>query len=200
VFERDWQDSDGAYAVVHPGVAIAASEAAKMRPNVSFIAWARQYGVDVAPELDAMPIVTNLSMFGRMNPEEPLNAAADAFHAAPELRQRMNDLLLQLDLGLAGIDLREMTRLCSSLVRSPARPATSNSSASRQAIAGARQIVAMRSRACEAPTISTRSTWPAHLARFLNFDGRAQDLQAKRFGGPFSWSAMELRRRRPCSI
>ncbi len=109
VFEREWLESDSAYVVSHPGVQIATSEAVKVRPNVSFISWARQYGAEVVPELGG--IDTNVGMMGRNRAaRDPLITTAGAFQAAPALREKMRALLLRLDLGLTDIDLREMTQ------------------------------------------------------------------------------------------
>lgn len=108
-FIRDWQPESNAYSVKQQDFGLPAQEARKVRPNVSLIAWAAQYGVPLAVRMAAPYVVTNVNVFGRMPMgEQSMQVAARHFSGRPVQRERMNRLLASWDMGLAGVELQEI--------------------------------------------------------------------------------------------
>jgi len=110
IFTREAR-GDG-YAVSQ-SLGLADSEAAKVRPNVSLISWARQYGSDMAQRITKVPLVTNVDRWGR----EPSTASAQLAAAAyfekhSNHRDSMRSLMKQWDFGLSDVRLQSL----------PARP------------------------------------------------------------------------------
>lgn len=110
VFTRVWNSKARSYVVSQPGVErrLPPSEAAKVRPNASFISAARQYGVDVASGLQSFRITSNLKSREGGSEWTALTEAADHFHQAPESMNKARQLLTQLDLGLSNVELVAM--------------------------------------------------------------------------------------------
>lgn len=109
VFVRDWDAATNDYAVKQQDFGLPAAEARKVRPNVSLIAWAAQFGVPLAVRMGSPYVVTNVNVAGR----EPMGdqavlAAAEHFSANPPQREQMGRLLAEWDMGLSGIDLQEL--------------------------------------------------------------------------------------------
>jgi hypothetical protein len=107
VFVRDWQESEGEYAIKQKGFGFNAIEAKKVRENASLISTAAQYGVEVAQRVASVRTNTNLTMIGRMQAEMFSSAAARFFVHNNEIRIAMEHLLRSWDLGLSGIEIRE---------------------------------------------------------------------------------------------
>ncbi len=109
VFVRDWDASAEAYVVKQQDFGLSAQEAKKVRPNVSLISWAAQFGVPLAVRMAAPYIITNVNIFGRMPMGEPvMQVAAQHFSGNPAQRERMSRLLSAWDLGLSGVELQEI--------------------------------------------------------------------------------------------
>ena len=109
VFVRDWDASTNAYVVKQQDFGLAPQEARKVRPNVSLISWAAQFGVPLATRMVLPYVITNVNVLGRM----PIGAldvssAAQHFSVHPNQRERMNQLLAAWDLGLSGVELHEI--------------------------------------------------------------------------------------------
>lgn len=107
VFTREWKD--GAYLVRQQGFGLAESEAAKVRPNVSLIAWGRQYGAELAVHVANFHAATNVNVLGRvLNTEAELFSAASYFSGDATIKDNMRALLKAWDLGLSDITLKNV--------------------------------------------------------------------------------------------
>jgi len=110
VFVRDWDAESKAYIVKQKDFGLAPQEARKVRPNVSFIAWAAQFGIPLAARMIAPYVFTNVNVLGRMSvSNEDVQIAAHHFSVHQEQYKRMEQLLSAWDLGLSGVDLQEVT-------------------------------------------------------------------------------------------
>ena len=119
VFVRDWDANSESYVVKQQDFGLPAQEARKVRPNVSLIAWAAQFGVPLAQRMAENYVITNVNVLGRISMDElAIQVAAQHFQTHPEQRERMNALLSNWDLGLSGVELREFT------VNDPRQPET----------------------------------------------------------------------------
>jgi hypothetical protein len=80
-----------------------------VRPNVSLISWAAQFGIPKAQELAGFVVVTNINAGGRN--WAPANDAVDAcvqlYARNTELHSPVRELLAQWDLGLSDVRLHE---------------------------------------------------------------------------------------------
>lgn len=109
VFVRDWDAEAKSYVVKQQDYGLPAQEARKVRPNVSLISWAAQFGVPLATRIVAPYVVTNVNVLGRLPMgEQVLLVAARHFSEHPDQRARMDRLLSTWDLGLSGVELREV--------------------------------------------------------------------------------------------
>ncbi len=109
VFIRDWDDVNNAYVVKQQDFGLAPQEARKVRPNVSLISWAAQFGVPLAMRMTAPYVNSNVNVFGRVPMgNQDVQNAAQHFLAHPEQRKRMEQLLSAWDLGLSGVELLEV--------------------------------------------------------------------------------------------
>jgi len=109
VFIRDWDVATNAYVVKQKDFGLAPQEARKVRPNVSLISWAAQFGVPLAVRLAATYVNSNVNVLGRVPMgNQDVQNAAQHFSAHPEQRKRMEQLLSAWDLGLSGIELIEL--------------------------------------------------------------------------------------------
>jgi len=110
VFVRDWDAVSKSYVVKQQDFGLPAQEARRVRPNVSLISWAAQFGVLLATQMAAVNVITNVNVFGRVPMgEQVLQSAARHFSIHPEQRERMNRLLAGWDLGLSGVELQEIS-------------------------------------------------------------------------------------------
>ena len=111
VFVRDWSPFAESYEVKQQDFGLPHQEATKVRQNVSLIAWAAQFGVDLAVRMTAPYVVSNISFMGRVSAlTDPmiLPNAAKHFSENHEQRALMNRLLVSWDLGLSGVELSEI--------------------------------------------------------------------------------------------
>jgi uncharacterized protein len=109
IFVRDWDAATNSYAVKQQDFGLPAAEARKVRPNVSLIAWAAQFGVPLAVRMASPYLVTNVNVLGRVPMgDQAVLAAAEHFSAHSGQRERMGRLLTTWDLGLSGVHLQEM--------------------------------------------------------------------------------------------
>lgn len=110
VFVRDWNAATNAYVVKQQDFGLPAQEARKVRPNVSLISWAAQFGVPLATRMVMPYAITNVNVLGRMPMDEQVVlSAAQHFSVHPNQRERMNQLLSAWDLGLSGVELHEVS-------------------------------------------------------------------------------------------
>ena len=111
VFVRDWDDATKTYNVRQQDFGFSPKEAKKARPNVSLISTAAQYGVPLAMRMIDTYVITNVNLFGRQTLNETaLFAAARHFANKPEQREKMDRLLAEWDLGLSGVEIKEVER------------------------------------------------------------------------------------------
>ncbi|MDP2787163.1 MAG: AAA family ATPase [Pseudomonadota bacterium] len=109
VFVRDWDAEAKSYVVKQQDFGLPAQEARKVRPNVSLISWAAQFGVPLATRIVASYVVTNVNVLGRLSMgEQVMLVAARHFSDHPDQRERMDRLLSAWDLGLSGVELQEV--------------------------------------------------------------------------------------------
>ena len=109
VFIRDWDEVNNAYVVKQQDFGLAPQEARKVRPNVSLISWAAQFGVPLAMRMTASYVNSNVNVLGRVPMgNQDVQNAAQHFSAHSEQRKRMEQLLSAWDLGLSGVELLEV--------------------------------------------------------------------------------------------
>lgn len=110
VFIRDWDAATASYLVKQQDFGLAPQEARKVRPNVSLIAWAAQFGVPLAVSLTAPNVNSNVNVLGRVHiGNQDVQNAAQHFSAHPEQRKLMERLLSAWDMGLSGVELVEVS-------------------------------------------------------------------------------------------
>ncbi|MDX8392599.1 MAG: AAA family ATPase [Mariprofundaceae bacterium] len=110
VFVRDWDSESKAYTVKQQDFGLAPQEARKVRPNVSLIAWAAQFGVPLAVRMVAPYLFTNVNILGRISvSSQDVQVAAHHFSIHQEQYKRMETLLSAWDFGLSGVDLQEIS-------------------------------------------------------------------------------------------
>ncbi len=109
VFIRDWDEATNSYKVKQQDFGLAPQEARKVRPNVSLIAWAAQFGIPLAVRMANSQVSTNVNVLGRVPMgSQNVQVAAQHFSSRPEQRKRMEQLLSAWDLGLSGVELMEL--------------------------------------------------------------------------------------------
>lgn len=107
VFVRDWDEATQAYRVKQQDFGLAPSEAVKVRPNVSLISWAQQYGVEMASHVAGFIVMSNLLYVGRERLEDgTVLQAAEYFSKHEALQAQMRQLISGWDLGLSDVRLR----------------------------------------------------------------------------------------------
>lgn len=111
VFVREWNTQTQQYDVRQQDFGLAPAEARKARPNASLIATAAQYGVPLALRFQALHVKTNVKASGRMayRAESDLPTAAAFFAQDSAASDQMVALLTAWDLGLSGVQLRELS-------------------------------------------------------------------------------------------
>ena len=108
VFTRDWNELDGAYAIRQQEFGLDHAKAAEVRPNVSLISWAAQYGVPLALRMASTSVYSNVAFSGRVNKGDiGVLEAAKGFFSNQALRSEMERLLCSWDLGLSAVEIRE---------------------------------------------------------------------------------------------
>lgn len=109
IFVRSWDADSNSYSVKQQDFGLPAKFAKKVRQNVSLIAWAAQYDVDLAKEFITSRVITNVNVVGRLPiSDQAVMQAAEHFSANPQQHTIMNDLLSNWDLGLSGVWLQEV--------------------------------------------------------------------------------------------
>ena len=108
VFLRDWDELTETYIVKQKGFGFLSAEAKKVRQNASLISTAAQYGVPMAQTLAAANLVTNIRVTGKINPESLSAIATEYFFEEDDRRSQMEKLLSAWDLGLTGVEIREI--------------------------------------------------------------------------------------------
>jgi hypothetical protein len=108
LFTRQWNEGARAYEVKQQGFGLIESEAQKVRQNVSFISWARQYGVETAIDVSDFVVASNVNTHGLARPgEAALFDAADYFRDNQAQTDQMRTLLKSWDLGLTDVDFHQ---------------------------------------------------------------------------------------------
>lgn len=106
LFRRDWDKSKDKYIIRQQKFGFAAKEAEKVRLNASLISTAAQYNVSCALSLVEFfgHFHSNVDYGGRdrFDPGDLL-VASEFFHARPDIRERMADIMCRLDLGLSDV-------------------------------------------------------------------------------------------------
>lgn len=109
VFIRDWDAATGAYVIKQQEFGLSAQKAREVRPNVSLISWAAQFGVPLAIRMIAPAIVTNVYVLGRVPMgDQAVRDSAHHYLIHPEQHKRMETLLSAWDLGLTGVEIHEV--------------------------------------------------------------------------------------------
>lgn len=109
VFIRKWDEALQGYKVQQADFGFDPDKAREVRPNVSMIAGAAQYGVPLAVRLAAVQIYSNVNVLGRMAAnDQVVMQAAQFFHGNEVLRDEAQQLLCAWDLGLSGIRIQEV--------------------------------------------------------------------------------------------
>ncbi|MBU6467595.1 MAG: AAA family ATPase [Betaproteobacteria bacterium] len=109
VFSRKWEESKNQYTVKQQDFGLDEGKAMEARSNVSLIAWAAQYGVPLALNLAKPFIFSNIGFTGRIQANDfSMLEAATKFQHDEQLKAQMERLLCSWDLGLSGVDLREI--------------------------------------------------------------------------------------------
>jgi uncharacterized protein len=111
VFVREWSQAAQGYDIKQQGFGFAAAQARKVRQNASLISTAAQYGVELAQDLANSHLQTNVDTMGRLHyrEERHLPAASEHFAANDAQKETMVRLLRAWDLGMQGVELRELT-------------------------------------------------------------------------------------------
>lgn len=108
VFVRDWDEGEQQYSIKQEGFGLNPLEARKVRPNASLISTAAQYGVESAQHLVGAKVSSNLMQVGRFNADIAFAHATMFFHGNAVLKEKMEALLRSWDLGLSGVEIREI--------------------------------------------------------------------------------------------
>jgi len=100
VFVRDWDAQSRRYTVKQQDFGLPAAEARKVRPNVSLISWAAQFGVPLATRLANQGVVSNVNVLGRVPMgDQAVLAAAEHFALHENQKTWMSRLLATWDLA-----------------------------------------------------------------------------------------------------
>ena len=108
VFRRNWSETDSTYEISQQNFGFTASEAEKVHQNASLLATAAQYDVPLANRLVSYfkGFRSNVVDSGRMHRKvEDLFQITKFYHDRPALWSQMTEILGNLDLGLASLDI-----------------------------------------------------------------------------------------------
>lgn len=108
VFVRDWDRASQEYVIKQDGFDLNPAEAKKVRPNASLISTAAQYGVELAQHLIGANVASNIIQVGRVDPNLGFLNASIFFHENAALKRQMENILRNLDLGLSGVEIKEL--------------------------------------------------------------------------------------------
>lgn len=112
LFIREWDEKRKNYRIRQRDFGLSDNMIENVRPDVSLISWAAQYGVPLAlriarPELPW--VTTNVTGVGRIKSSDDwLYVAARHYFEHPQHKDSMNRLLSSWDLGLEGVEIRQM--------------------------------------------------------------------------------------------
>jgi uncharacterized protein len=108
VFDRSLA-AGNKYQVVQDGFGLDQTQAESVRPNVSLISWAAQFGVPLARTIAGMHVQTNMNYSGRVTllRDRAIDFCTQFYANNRELQTRMRDLLARWDLGLSDILIQE---------------------------------------------------------------------------------------------
>lgn len=110
VFVRDWDEKTKSYSVKQKDFGLPPREARRVRANASLISTAAQYGIPLAGLLSSHHVVSNVDVMGRMSIDsDAVLMAAEHFALRPEQKWVMSELLASWDLGLAAVELEELS-------------------------------------------------------------------------------------------
>ena len=113
VFVREWNAKKKTYDIKQQDFGFPVAEAVKasnQRPNASLISLAAQHGVPLAVRLASAFMQSNINALGRVHmSHDALVDAAALFAKHSMIKDKMTALLTSWDLGLSGIELREIT-------------------------------------------------------------------------------------------
>ncbi|MCE1180935.1 MAG: ATP-binding protein [Rhodocyclales bacterium] len=108
VFKREWDDTKQQYQVKQQDFGLDATKAGEVRPNVSLISWAAQFGVPLALRLASPVVFSNVGVSGRVSHNDfTVLEAAKNFQSQEKLRDQMERLICSWDLGLSGVTIQE---------------------------------------------------------------------------------------------
>jgi hypothetical protein len=112
IFDRQ-RTNDGKYQVTQDGFGLDPTQAENVRRNVSLISWAAQFNVSFANQLLNFAIATNMFQGGRwwQPTDDTVHECIQEYAKVPARHKRLAELLAQWDLGLAGVELREVENL-----------------------------------------------------------------------------------------
>ena len=101
---------DNKYQVSQETFGLDQAQADNVRPNVSLVSWAAQYGVAFAKEIIGFNFSTNMVAAGRwwQPHDSAVQQCVQQFAKTPELRERLPQLLRKWDFGLADVTVREI--------------------------------------------------------------------------------------------
>jgi uncharacterized protein len=110
IFRRE-RTNEGKYRIEQDGFGMDQTQAENVRPNVSLISWAAQYGVTFAQRLTEFVLTTNVNIVGRTSwpHDDNMGASVTRFFAENEaMRVRMRDILAKWDLGLSDVEFQQI--------------------------------------------------------------------------------------------
>jgi hypothetical protein len=110
IFRRE-MTREGKYRIEQTGFGLDQTQAENVRPNVSLISWAAQFGVSFAQRLTEFVFTSNVNIMGRTiwPRNDDMGATVTKFFAENEaMRVRMRDLLAKWDLGLSDVEFQQI--------------------------------------------------------------------------------------------
>lgn len=99
----------GKYRVTQSNFGLDDKQAENLRPNVSLISWAAQFGVPLALQICDFTLLSNVNAWGRIwtNASQALEKSTKLYAENEVMRARMKELLGKWDLGLSDIMIEE---------------------------------------------------------------------------------------------
>jgi uncharacterized protein len=108
IFDRR-EGLDGKTNVIQDGLDLDETQAQNVRPNVSLVSWAAQFGVPLAKALLDFNLFTNIYVGGRLfsTYDDLVSNCATYYEGNPASKERMRELLSSWDLGLSDIAFKK---------------------------------------------------------------------------------------------
>jgi uncharacterized protein len=108
IFDRR-EGLDGKTHVIQDGFGLDETQATNVRPNVSLVSWAAQFGVPLAKSLLGFNLFTNVNVGGRVfsQYDNMVTNCANFYEGNRAAKERMRDLLSSWDLGLSDIAFKK---------------------------------------------------------------------------------------------